>query len=78
MKLPLNSASRLPGPSGNQLEKVHGKSEERYSLNGWLPSAAYFGWATFSLLAKIDTRLPFVPRWPANEVCGADEEVFVS
>ena len=31
MKLPLNSASCLPGPSGNQLEKVHGKSEERYS-----------------------------------------------
>ena len=32
MKQPLNSAPRLPGPSGNQLEKVHGKSEERYSL----------------------------------------------
>src|ERR1039458_4973566 len=31
MKLPPNSASRLPGPSGNQLEKVHGKSEERYN-----------------------------------------------
>jgi hypothetical protein len=32
MKLPPNSASRLPGPSGNQLEKVHGKSEERYTF----------------------------------------------
>ena len=31
MKLPLNSPSRLPGPSGSQLEKVHGKSEERYN-----------------------------------------------
>ena len=30
MKLPLNSASRLLGPTGNQLEKAHGKSEERY------------------------------------------------
>src|ERR1039458_7702433 len=32
MKLPLNSPSRLPGPSGSQLEKVHGKSEERYII----------------------------------------------
>jgi hypothetical protein len=31
MKFPLNSASRLPGPSENQLEKVHGKSEKRYT-----------------------------------------------
>ena len=32
MKLLLNSASRLPGPSGNQSEKVHGQSEERYKI----------------------------------------------
>jgi hypothetical protein len=30
MKLPPNSASRLPGSSANQSEQVHGKSEERY------------------------------------------------
>jgi hypothetical protein len=40
MKLPPNSASRLPGPSGNQLEKVHGKSEERYTPGELAPSTA--------------------------------------
>src|ERR1035441_4291830 len=46
MKLPLNSPSRLPGPSGSQLEKVHGKSEERYS-RAWGSRLADGGcWAT--------------------------------
>src|SRR6266568_569271 len=33
-KLPLKSPSPLPGSRGNQMEKVHGKSEERY--RNWL------------------------------------------
>ena len=42
MKLLLNSASRLPGPSGNQSEKVHGQSEERYTIDAFkFPPEAY-------------------------------------
>src|SRR6266487_3623021 len=41
-KLPLKSPSPLPGSRGNQMEKVHGKSEERYSFFRGLRHAARF------------------------------------
>jgi hypothetical protein len=73
MKLPPNSASRLPGPSGNQLEKVHGKSEERYSITHYALRITHYALRitpAFALAflpiphSALRTRLAVALGWP--------------
>ena len=55
MRLPLNSASRLPGPSGNQSEKVHVRSVERYTLGQKI-------WSAWQRIEQLEKRRAAMPR----------------
>jgi hypothetical protein len=76
MKLPLNSPSRLPGPSRSQSEKVHGKSEERYTIESTgVPLAALWNFDLSSQESTLNVTADNPRSWVLDELQHGNERL---